>query len=75
MLVQAKNHEKDQRTYAEVLKSSTQEHPKATSLEKQVFQRVTGDTPPPENVSVLELVKKLCMKMETMEKNIEFLMK
>ena len=70
-----KNQEKDQRTYSEVMKSSTQEHSRATSAEKQVFHKVTGDTPPPENVSVLELVKKLCTRMETMEKNIEFLMK
>ena len=70
--VQNQNHN----TYADVLKSSTQNNSREIPVNNQVFQQVTENTHPPEKVDpVLEMMTKMLLKMENMELRIQSLMK
>ena len=63
-------------TYAEALRTNTQKNPRTIPEKDQVFQEVIGDTPPPENMqSVLEMMKRMYVRMENMDMKIQSLMK
>ena len=70
------NKEHKSMTYAEALRTNTQKNPRTIPEKDQVFQEVIGDTPPPENMqSVLEMMKRMYVRMENMDMKIQSLMK